>query len=106
MKSFMIFIAGAIVGGIATVILGAGLFTGIGAGAGIATALPAGACLAVDAASQQGLITEAQAADVLSATGKQLSAHDATSAVLSSGLTPAECEKVIAQLKASAKQGD
>jgi hypothetical protein len=101
MKAFLIFILGAVVGGIACVILASGLFTGIGAGVGIATGLQAGACLTVEAAREQGLITAEQVDDVLVAAGKLISSEQYAGTATSSG-SSLDCEKVVAKLKEAA----
>jgi hypothetical protein len=98
MKNFLMFLLGAIVGGIATIILASGWFTGIGAGVGVATGLQAGVCLAVEAAKDEGLITAEQVDQVLNATGKQLAADDFAGNAATTGGN-LDCEKVIAKLK-------
>ncbi|MGB5427679.1 MAG: hypothetical protein WBN95_12925 [Gammaproteobacteria bacterium] len=103
MKSFLIFLVGAVVGGIACIILASGIFTGIGAGVGIATGLQAGACLTVEAARDQGLVTAEQVDDVLNAAVK-LIASEYSSAESTSMGGDLECEKVVAQLKEAGKQ--
>ena len=103
MKSFLIFLAGAIVGGVACFILASGLFTGIGAGVGIATGMQAGMCLAVEAAREQGLIAADQVDDVLNATGKLVASDEFGNEATSMGAN-LDCEKVIAQLKEAANK--
>lgn len=105
MKTFLIFISGAVVGGIACVLLASIWFTGIGAGVGVATGLKAGACLTIEAAKEQGLITAEQAKQVLHAAGRQILSTRAGDAVTPSG-ADLDCEKVVAELKAAAKQAD
>lgn len=101
MKTFLIFILGAVIGGIATILLASGVLTGIGAGVGIATGLQAGACLTVEAAREQGLITSDQVDDVLLAAAKLIASEEYTGTATASG-SALECEKVVAQLKDTA----
>ena len=105
MKTFLIFILGAVVGGIACIILASGLFTGIGAGVGIATGLQAGACLTVEAARDQGLITAEQVDDVLMAAGKSIASEEYAGTPTSAG-SDLDCEKVVARLKEAAKKAE
>ena len=101
MKTFLIFILGAVIGGIATILLASGVLTGIGAGVGIATGLQAGACLTVEAAREQGLITADQVDEVLLAAAKLIASEEYTGTATASG-SALECEKVVAQLKETA----
>jgi hypothetical protein len=105
MKTFLIFILGAVVGGIACVILASGLLTGIGAGVGIATGLQAGACLTVEAAREQGLIAAEQVDDVLVAAGKLISSEKYAGTATTSG-SDLDCEKVVAELKEAAGKAE
>lgn len=105
MKTFLIFLLGAVVGGIASVLIASIWFTGYGAGVGVATGLKAGACLTIEAAKEQGLMTTEQAKQVLHAAGRQISSTQASDAA-----TPPDadldCEKVVAELKAAAKPAE
>ncbi len=102
MKSFFIFLAGLVVGGLAIFVLTSGVMTGIGAGVGIATGLKAGACLTVEAAKEKGLITAEQVDEVLNAAVAQIqSAGLGTDASISGG--DAECQTVVAELRDAAK---
>jgi hypothetical protein len=105
MKTFLIFILGAVIGGIGCIVLASGLFTGIGAGVGIATGLQAGACLTVEAAKEQGLITADQVNDVLVAAGKLISSEGYAGTETSAG-SDLDCEKVVAQLKEAARKAE
>jgi hypothetical protein len=105
MKTFLVFILGAIVGGIACIVLASGLFTGIGAGFGIATGLQAGACLTAEAAREQGLITTEQVDEVLVAAGKLITSEEYAGTATASG-SDLDCEKVVAQLKEAAKKAE
>ena len=98
MKNFLIFLLGAVVGGIACLVIAAGWFTGIGAGVGVATGLQAGVCMAVEAAKDEGLITAEQVDQVLNAAGKQIASDEYAGQATSTG-GHLECEKVIAKLK-------
>ena len=101
MKIFLIFGAGAIVGGIASIILASGIFTGIGAGVGIATGMQDGACLAVEAAKDQDMITAEQVDEVLNAAARLIASDEYGAAADSTGGN-VECEKIVAGLKAAA----
>lgn len=105
MKTFLIFILGAVVGGIACIILTSGFFTGIGAGVGIATGVQAGACLTVEAARDKGLITADQVDEVLVAAGKLIASEEYSGTATSSG-NDFDCAKVVAQLKDAAKKAE
>ena len=100
-KGFFLFVLGAVVGGIATFFLAGGILTGVGAGAGIVTGLKAGACLTVEAAKNEGLIDAAQVDQVLSAAGRQFATSDVP-AGSEGGLTDAQCQQLIAEMKAAA----
>jgi hypothetical protein len=105
MKSFLMFLLGAVVGGIASVLITSGVFTGIGAGAGIVTGLKAGACLTVEAAKEEGLITAEQVDTVLNAAVKQIASAELSDEAALSG-SDAECVKVVTQLKEAAKKAE
>lgn len=105
MKTFLIFILGAFVGGIACIILTSGFFTGVGAGVGVATGLQAGACLTVEAAKEEGLITAEQVNEVLVAAGKLIASDEYAGTATPSG-SDLDCEKVVAQLKDAAKKAE
>jgi hypothetical protein len=104
MKNFVIFLLGAIAGGIACLVLASGYLTGIGAGVGIATGLQAGVCIAVEAARSEGLITAEQVAQVLNATGRQWATEQFTGQP-PPGEKP-DCEKVVANLRQTADKAD
>ncbi len=101
MKGFLLFIVGVVVGGIATFFLAGGILTGVGAGAGIVTGLRAGACLTVEAAKNEGFIDAAQVDQVLAAAGRQFADTEAP-ASSEGGLTDAQCQKLIADMKSAA----
>jgi hypothetical protein len=98
MKSFLLVIAGLVVGAVGMFVVASGVFTGIGAGVGIVTGLKAGACLTVEAAKDRGFITGEQVGEVLQAAGRQLSS---TNIEEQSGfeLSDAECMRVVQELK-------
>jgi hypothetical protein len=99
MKSFLLLVIGAILGGIATFILASPVMTGLGAGVGIATGLKSGACLTVEAAKDKGFITTEQVGEVLIAAGEQLATTDVRADESGFKLDDAECQKVVADLK-------
>ncbi len=104
MKSFLIFLAGAVIGLAAAFFVLPGAFVGLGAGAGIATGLQAGTCLTAEAAKEKGYITGEQVGELIAAAGQQLSAQNVTmdKAVLADG--DAKCQEIIAKLKEAAAQ--
>ena len=102
MKSFLIFVFGAILGGIASFVLTSGLAAGVGAGVGIATGLKAGACLAVEAAREEGFITSEQVDNVFAGIGKQLDSKG-IGEVEKPVWSDAECRDVVAQMKSAAE---
>jgi hypothetical protein len=103
MKNFLIFLLGAIVGGVASFFLAGAFFTGVGAGVGIATGLQAGACLAVEAAKDEGLITAEQVDEVLVAAVRQMAEGDLADNTEVEG-SDLNCQQVVAQLKEAAKK--
>ncbi len=105
MKNFLIFLLGAVVGGIASFAIASVLFTGIGAGVGVATGLQAGACLTVEAAKDQGLITAEQVDEILIAAVKQIASEEYAGAATAPS-SDLDCEKVVAQLKEAAKKAE
>lgn len=98
MKSFVLVVAGVVLGALATVLLMPAA-VGVGAGVGILTGLKAGACLTVEAAKERGFITSAQVSEVLRAAGEQIasSVESAEKPVLAG--SDAECAKLVADLK-------
>ncbi len=104
MKSFLLLVVGAILGGIATFILASPVMTGVGAGVGIVTGLKSGACLTVEAAKDKGFITSEQVGEVLAAAGRQLATSEVPSDESGFKLDDAECQKVIANLKKAAAE--
>jgi hypothetical protein len=104
MKSFLLLVIGAILGGIATFILASPVMTGVGAGVGIATGLKAGACLTVEAAKDKGLISSEQVAEVLQAAAGQLATTDVSADEEGFKLDDAACQKVVADLKKAAAE--
>ena len=103
MKSFLLVVAGLLLGAIGTFVVTSAVFTGIGAGVGIVTGLKAGACLTVEAAKERGFITGEQVDEVFQAAGRQLSSTNVDD---QSGFTlsDAECMKVVQDLKDAAKK--
>lgn len=98
MKSILIFLGGLILGGALTF----GAATGLGAGVGVATGLVAGACMTVESAKDLGFITPDQVDQVLKTAVEQISKDNMADASEISG-SDAECQKVIAELKAASK---
>lgn len=103
MKSILLTILGLAVGLFAGYFLLSGIF-GAGAGIGIATGLQAGACLTVEAAREQGLITEAQVPDVLRAAAGSLVAEGGLPEGMDLADSAAKCEAIVAELRAAAEQ--
>ncbi len=97
MKGFLLFVAGAVVGGIVSFVVAGGVMTGVGA-VGIVTGLKTGACLTVEAAKAEGFITATQVDQVLQSAGRLISDTEVT-ADDGKGLTDAECERLIDQMK-------
>ena len=109
MKSFLLLLAGFILGGIAAVMLAGPVATGVATGIGVATGLQAGACLTVEAAKEKGLITAEQVGEVLEAAGRLIADTDvpADGGTLARGSgapkNDADCQAVVAKLKAAGK---
>lgn len=100
MRSFLIFVVGALTGGAAAIVLAGGVFTGLGAGAGIVTGLKAGSCLTAEAAKEKGYITADQIDELLSAAAAQISSQQVAEDASFVGGN-AECQKVLSELKAA-----
>ena len=98
MKGFLIFVFGAVLGGIASLLVTGGLMAGAGAGIGIATGLKTGACLTAEGARKEGIIRADQVDQVLQAAGRYLAQGEAPADV-DPFLTGAACEKLLADLK-------
>lgn len=102
MKSVLLVILAAVLGGTLSLMLASGALTGIGAGAGIVTGLKAGACLTVEAAKEKGYITGEQVDGLLNAAVAQIAGRQlANEALLEGG--DAACQKIIKELKTGAK---
>jgi hypothetical protein len=93
MKGFLLFLVGGIVGAVATFFVA----VGVGAGAGIVTGVKAGACLTVEAAKEQGLISQDQVNQVLTAAAKQIADSGTEVPDITGG--DAACQTFIAELK-------
>ena len=102
MRSFLMFVVGAVVGAAATFFLAGGILTGIGAGAGIATGLQAGACLTAGAAKEKGYITANQVGELLAEAGAQIAGETPTQGTSFAG-SDEDCAKIVADLKAAAR---
>ena len=102
MKSVLLVILGAVLGGALSLMLASGALTGIGAGAGIITGLKAGACLTVEAAKGKGYITGEQVDDLLSAAAAQIAGEKLANEPLLVG-GDAACKKIVEELKTAAK---
>ena len=106
-KSFLLLLAGFVVGGIAAVMLAGPVATGVGAGFGVATGLQAGACLTVEAAKEKGLITAEQVGEVLQAAAQLIADTNVPeSPGTDSGapMSDADCQAVVARLKAAGEK--
>lgn len=101
MKSFLIalvfLVIGGVVGGIAAL--------GIGTGAGVATGLAAGACSTLEAAKDQGLVTEAQFDQVLKAAVAKVAGKVELPADAEHVDTAAGCAKMMAKLSEAGSSG-
>ena len=93
MKRFLLFVVGGTIGAVATFFVA----VGVGAGAGIVTGAKAGACLTVEAAKEQGFISEAEVNQVLTAAVKQIADTGAEVPDITGG--DAACQQFIAELK-------
>jgi len=109
MKTFLIALAGFVIGAVVGTLGGGLLGTGIGAGAGIVTGMQAGACLTVETAKNKGLITSDQVGTILAAAAgsirtqaEQIKADPGADAV--SMASDAECQAVVAKLKQAASK--
>jgi hypothetical protein len=101
MKSFLIFVVGAIIGAVAAIVFAGGIFAGLGAGAGLVTGLKAGSCLTAEAAKEKGYVTADQVGELLSAAGMQMTAQElADNSPFADGA--ADCQKIINDLKTAA----
>ena len=110
MKSFLLLLAGFVLGGIAAVMLAGPVATGVATGIGVATGLEAGACLTVEAAKEKGFITAEQVAEVLEAAGRLIAETDVPPDPGSPAAAPggpandADCQAVVAKLREAGKQ--
>lgn len=103
MKSFLIAIVFLIIGGVVGGVVALSVGTGIGAGAGVATGMAAGACSALEAAKDQGLVSDAQFDKLLSAAAAKISGQVELPPGDKLAGTAAECAKVMASLKKAAE---
>jgi len=101
-RSVLLVILGAVLGGALSLILASGALTGIGAGAGIITGLKAGACLTVEAAKGKGYIAGEQVDDLLNAAATQIAGEILAKEPLFEG-GDAACKKIVEELKQAAK---
>ncbi len=100
MKSFVLFVVGAVVGAAAVFFLAGGLLIGAGAGAGIVTGVKAGACLTAEAAKEKGYITADQVGELLTTAGAQITGQvPSTDASFAGG--DDECQKLIAEMRSA-----
>lgn len=102
MKSFLVFIIGAVVGLAAAFFVLPGVFVGVGAGVGISTGLQAGACLTAEAAKEKGYITGEQVGELIAAAGQQISAQNVATDQNALASGDAKCQEIIAKLKEAA----
>ncbi len=102
MKSFLIFLAGAVIGVAAALFVLPGAFVGMGAGAGIATGLQAGTCLTAEAAKEKGYITGEQVGELIAAASQQISTAKVTSDPAALASSDAQCQELITKLRAAA----
>jgi hypothetical protein len=102
MKSFLVFIIGAVVGLAAAFFVLPGVFVGMGAGVGISTGLKAGACLTAEAAKEKGYISGEQVGELIAAAGQQISAQGVPVDQNEMASGDAKCQEIIAKLKEAA----
>lgn len=98
MKSFVIAFVFLVIGGLVGGFIALAVGTGIGAGVGAATGFSAGACSAMQAAKDQGLLTDAQFEQVLTAAAK-IAGRVELPLETKLASTAEECKKVIADLQ-------
>jgi hypothetical protein len=95
MKTFLIALVFLIIGGS----VAAFVALGVGTGMGVATGLAAGACATLQAAREQGLVSDTQADQVLSAAVATITGGVALPPEAKLAATAADCERVLADLK-------
>jgi len=98
MKSFLLVLLGIVIGGVAGFFGGGAVGLGAGAGVGIATGLQAGACLTLEAAREQGLVTEDQEAGILSAAAQAFASDDLPDGPDTSEIN---CADVVAKIRSA-----
>jgi hypothetical protein len=97
MRSVLLVLLGAVIGGALSMMLASGALTGIGAGAGIITGLKAGACFTVEAAKEKGYVTAEQVDELLGAAAARLAGKKIADSSLFNGGNAA-CQKVVEEL--------
>lgn len=100
MGKAIIGIVALIVGFVGGAVLGGGALTGMAAGAGIATGLSAGICATVTAAQEEGLLDDAQIAQVLARAATDMGGELPADADLISSRE--QCADVMERLRAAA----
>ncbi len=95
-------IIGLVVGLLAGAIFGGSIIGGTAAGVGIATGLSAGICSTVNAAEEEGLLSDEQIAQVLARATADMGGTVPEDATLVG--TRAECETVMQRLRDAASQ--
>lgn len=98
MRSVLLILLGLVIGGVLGVIGGGALGLGAGAGVGIVTGLKAGACLTLEAAREEGLISEDQEAGLLAAAARTIASEDLPDGPDTSSI---DCRAVVAELRAA-----
>ena len=99
MGKFLIGVIGLVVGLIGGAVIGGSLLGGAATGVGIATGLSAGICSTMTAATEEGLLTEEQVAQVLARAASDLGAVAEAGDLVGS---VADCERVMQELTAAA----
>jgi hypothetical protein len=99
MGKTLIGLLGLVVGLIAGAVIGGSLLGGAATGVGIATGLSAGICSTVTAATEEGLLTEEQVAQVLARAATDLGGMAEAGELVGS---TADCERIMRELTAAA----
>jgi hypothetical protein len=99
MGKTLIGLLGLVVGLIGGAVVGGSLLGGAATGVGIATGLSAGICSTVTAATEEGLLTEEQVAQVLTRAATDLGGMAEAGELVGS---TADCERVMQELMAAA----
>jgi hypothetical protein len=103
MGKAVIGIIGLVIGAVLGVVFGGPLMMGTAAGVGIATGLNAGICATVQAAENEGLLSPEQVDQVLTRAASDMAAMQGLELENESLGSSENCEKVMADLAAAAK---